>query len=184
MFYFTQGLDVAEANAVISYNHMKDSVELCQRFGRARQTDCSLVVLEERKDRPVQLLRHVESIQENIIGQFDPNKIDKKRYGDTATAAQRQREIQAAMVLQHDNNNLLKSSGNSSKSYVSVLNEYRQKTKANLGIKEEYTQLGTYIFHLTYSTPYRCLTSQGAGKNKKEAHQEAAKHMIEILQQV
>jgi len=47
-----EGFDVPAANMVISFDHLKDSVELCQRFGRARQENCAIIVMDERKDRP------------------------------------------------------------------------------------------------------------------------------------
>lgn len=163
---------------------MKDSVELCQRFGRARQTDCALVVLEERSDRPISLLRQVESTQESIIQKFDPSKIDKKRHADMALDAQRHRERQASTILQHNNNmNDIQNNNQNGRSYVAILNEYQQKTKASLDVKEEYTQSNTYIFHVTYSTPFQSVTENGHGRNKKEAYQEAAKKLIQKLQQ-
>jgi ERCC4-related helicase len=45
-----QGFDVPEANVVISYDYLKDTVELSQRFGRARQKTSSLTLMAERKE--------------------------------------------------------------------------------------------------------------------------------------
>jgi ERCC4-related helicase len=67
-----EGFDVPHANVVILYDHMKDSVELCQRFGRARTTDCAIVVMVERHDRPLEFLEKVRQDQDEIVQSYDP----------------------------------------------------------------------------------------------------------------
>ena len=85
-----KGFDVPAANVVISFDHMKDSVELCQRFGRARQEDSSKVVMDERRDRGVTRLQQVKQRQNGIIQEFDPSKVSQSQKTDMA--AQKSRE--------------------------------------------------------------------------------------------
>jgi ERCC4-related helicase len=63
---------VPSANLVISYNHMKDAVELCQRQGRARQKRAAFVIMEQRVDRPLSKLLRVQRHQESVIRNFVP----------------------------------------------------------------------------------------------------------------
>jgi ERCC4-related helicase len=64
---------VPAANVVISYDHMKDSVELCQRSGRARQQDSSIVILDERPDRPLSALETARNVQDDIVARYEPS---------------------------------------------------------------------------------------------------------------
>jgi hypothetical protein len=54
---------------------MRDSVELCQRSGRARQLDSSIVLLDERPDRPLATLETARDLQDVIAGQYDPSTV-------------------------------------------------------------------------------------------------------------
>eukprot|EP01082_Thalassiosira_pseudonana_P009278 g8229.t1 g8229 contig29:45842-48019(-) len=76
-----EGFDVPEANVVISYDELKDTVELCQRFGRARQKTSCLTLMSERKDRPLTDLKDVKQHQDTIIKDFDPVKNQQKTNG-------------------------------------------------------------------------------------------------------
>jgi ERCC4-related helicase len=164
-----QGIDVPAANVVISYNHMKDSVELCQRTGRARQKDCAIVIMAQRRDRPVSMLRKVQQYQEEIIKKFDPSTIIV-RSAKTDVQAQLQREAQASSLL-----------NNFGADSISILHQYRQKTKAHLDDNELYTQNNTYAIKLTYSTQYVSIDAEGNGISKKAAKQEAAKLLLQKL---
>jgi hypothetical protein len=168
---------VAAANIVISFNHMKDTVELCQRAGRARQEDCSFVVMEERKDRPVAMLQNIESIQERIISRFDPKKIKSIANVELNASAQYQRNKQAASLLNPCNRE-------DSTDYLSLLNIYRQKTKGELTIKDLSTGIGSFLIQLTYTNILRSTSCQGMGPNKKAARQDAARNMIAKLKQM
>ncbi|KAL3826330.1 hypothetical protein ACHAXA_003654 [Cyclostephanos tholiformis] len=64
-----EGFDVPAINVVVSYDHLKDTVELCQCFGRARQKTSSLALMSERKDRPLAALKDVQRRQESIINE-------------------------------------------------------------------------------------------------------------------
>jgi hypothetical protein len=159
---------------------MKDSVELCQRFGRARQTNSSLISLEERSDRPVQLLQQAKLCQEEIIQKFDPSRIERKFQSEVSVDAQRNKELQLTSILQYDS---IAQASMNGRSYSSILNEYRQKTKASMVLKEAFAPYRTYKSQLTYTTTFRSVTASGYGKSKREAHQHAARNLIKKLQQ-
>jgi superfamily II DNA/RNA helicase len=164
-----QGIDVPAANVVISYNHMKDSVELCQREGRARQTDCAFVVMEQRPDRPVSKLRKVKECQDNIIRTFDPSNVKQRRGHDIQ--AQKHREASAHEILTRADHN-----------YVSLLNLYRQKTKAHLEECHSYTPAGKRVVTVKYSSVMRTsVEAEGVGLSKKEAKQAAARALLKLL---
>jgi hypothetical protein len=170
LFLFVQGLDVAEANVVISYNHMKDSVELCQREGRARQRDCAFVVMEQRGDRPVEKLRRVQYCQEEIIENFDPQANQHSQ--EQNLQAQLQREAAAAHLLhmpdQHAN-------------AFSVLQMYRQRTKAHVEESSQTENCWTTV-NLKYSSIRVTLETVASASSKKEAKRMAAEAMLQQLQ--
>ena len=64
-----EGLDVPEANCVIRFDPVINSVSLVQGEGRGRQKDSSSVVMSERKDRPVsKYVTKAHQFQTFIIG--------------------------------------------------------------------------------------------------------------------
>lgn len=69
---------------------MKDSVELCQCFGRTRQENSLTVVMDERRDRPVKNLKEVQCRQDDIMETFAPSQA--KRDKASEKNAQRNRE--------------------------------------------------------------------------------------------
>jgi hypothetical protein len=148
---------------------MKDSVELCQREGRARQNDRAFVVLEQRPDRPVSKLRLVQQCQEEIIQTFNPSSVNQT--SERNMAAQKQREIHARSLL----------SGADDQDCLSVLNWFRQKTKAQLEDSTSSTQNGKIIFTLTYTSIRVSVEAVGEGKSKKAAKAVAAKALLEKL---
>jgi hypothetical protein len=148
---------------------MKDSVELCQREGRARQTNCAFIVMEQRPDRPVSKLRKVKDCQDNIIRAFDPSHVEQQREQDLQ--AQKHREASAHEILTRADAN-----------YVFRLNMYRQKTKAHLEDFHSYTPAGKRVVTLKYSSVMRTsVEAEGVGLSKKEAKQAAAKTLLELL---
>lgn len=177
-----EGFDVPEANTVISFDPLKDSVELCQRFGRARRSDSKIVVMAERADRPVTMLDRVREQQEELIGAFDPPGTVVKSAADLEKerAAQKCRERGAAALLSEN------SGKNGQQSVSSRLNLYVRKTKAEL--EEKYVtsvENGTGIgCELRYKTVLRDLrvvghAVRGAGQDaKKEAKRAAAEKLL------
>jgi len=68
-----EGFDVPSSNVVISFDHIKDTVELSQRFGRARQENRRIVVMDQRWDRPIAALKEVKQHQDYQIESFTPS---------------------------------------------------------------------------------------------------------------
>jgi len=141
-------------------------VELCQREGRARQRDSAFVILEQRNDRPVADLRRVQQRQEQLIESFDPNSVQPNTQADHQ--AQKSRERNAASLLSRSDNP------------VSVLKQYRQKTKARLD-EESVIENGNHVFVLKYESALRSFTATGRGTTKKAAKQQAASSMLGML---
>jgi ERCC4-related helicase len=153
-----EGIDIPEANVVLLYDPMKDSVELCQRYGRARALESSIVILDERRDRPVELLERVRAIQDTIVNEFDPSTVGinvaeerQKQKGRERTAYQ--------SVLCHEK---------CLKSPVLALNEYKTKTRASL--IEQWSDCDRqFRCTLQYKSILRTLTESADGSSKQEA---------------
>lgn len=151
---------------------MKDSVELCQRFGRARQEIRAIVVLDERHDRPVELLEMVKAKQENIVQNFDLNKVEKDEEIERSKQKQLESKAYRTTLLKKDWSNP-----------VQALNEYEQKTKGNLDCTCHPRDNG---FHckITYKSILRTLdTSVHWGTTKKEAKALAALEALTHLEE-
>lgn len=158
-----EGFDVPHANVVILYDHMKDSVELCQRFGRARTTDCAIVVMVERHDRPLEFLEKVRQDQDEIVQSYDPSQrtdVDP----EVATARQLDRERVAFQKILNDRVKCTDMP-------LSAFDEYVKKTKA---YSTEETSIavsrnGKFTCELTYSSIVREITSRATADSKKGA---------------
>jgi len=151
---------------------MKDSVELTQRFGRARQKDVTLIVMEERDDRPVTRLQEVEELQtENVIS-FDLSKPANNE--KNTTIHQRDRE-HAALKLMLAKNDCCSNP-------ISLFNEFVQKTKAYVH-EGEMTKDESGKFHckFVYESELRTLDGSGSGWNKKSARADCSLVIIEQL---
>ena len=168
-----QGIDVPAANVVITYNHMKDSVELCQREGRARQADCVFVVMEQRRDRPVARLRQVQTSQEHIIRNFNPVSVTLKTAAMMQSQSDRQR---------HANRWLLEQPCNRS-DWQAALNFYRQKTKGNVEESLLISDAGSRSVKLTYTNPTFSMEAEGTGFTKKAAKYQAAHKLVLMLRE-
>lgn len=167
----SQGFDVPEANVVISYDHLKDTVELAQRFGRARQTTSSLTLMSERRDRPLPALRDVKRQQDSIIKDFDPSKSE-----NFARQQQSLKDRHRAAF------SLLSDTVRCEASPLEVLNMYAAKTKAVA--KTEYIEAGSdKIFRCKISFSNLLLTIEGKGEGntkKQSQHQAAASILIQM----
>jgi dsRNA-specific ribonuclease len=148
---------------------MKDSVELCQREGRARQADCVFVVMEQRRDRHIDILRKVQRTQESIIRNFDPKSVEEARQKNLTAHSQRQ----VGWLQQCTDSN-----------YVQVLNMYRQKTKAHLDESSSTTPDGTLCVKLVYSNTCISIDAEGRGTTKKSAKQSAAQILLVKLKRL
>ena len=165
-----EGFDVPEANVVILYDHLKDSVELCQRFGRARATDCSIVVMDERHDRPLAFLEQVRQEQDELVQNYDPAA---QARADPEVERQRQanRERAAFQAVLAD---YIKCTDTP----ALALNEYVKKTKALLNVTMENDQNGKFICELTYASHLRRLVVRTAADTKKAAKGACCKELL------
>lgn len=176
-YFIAQGFDVPEANVVISYDHLKDTVELCQRFGRARQKTSSLTLMSERKDRPLSALKDVKTRQESIIKSFDPTHSQ-----NMSTARQqsiRDRERAAFSVL--------KDTARCERSPLECLNMYCAKTKAVAKVESMEKGLDN-IFRCrqVYSSPLskNDIVGNGEGNTKKQAEHQSATSILNRLREM
>jgi superfamily II DNA/RNA helicase len=166
-----EGIDVPEANVILLYDSMKDSVELCQRYGRARAHESSIVILDERHDRPVTLLEDVRQMQDIIIEDFNPNNIGIN------ISEERNRQKHREQVAY----NSVLCNEKCSASPVLALNEYKVKTKASLS--EEWSSVsGGFQCSLEYKSIIRTLQSSAIGDRKQEAKTLACRELLQQLQ--
>ena len=170
----SQGFDVPEANVVISYDHLKDTVELAQRFGRARQITSSLTLMSERRDRPLSALRDVKRQQDSIIKDFDPSKSEN--------VARQQQSVKdrhrAAFPVLLDTIRC-------ESSPLEVLNMYAAKTKAVAKI--DYIETGLdKIFRckISFSNLLMTIEGRGEGISKKQSQHRAAASILNQLREI
>ena len=161
-----EGMDIPEANCVIRFDPLLNSVSFVQGRGRARQSDSSFVVLSERDDRSAKRLSEVEKQQQNIVGNFVP--INTQGISIEENTAQLNRERGAQVLLL----------GAPS---AQTLNEYRSKTKAL--IQESFTKQGNgnWSCDLLYTSCLRSASGIGSGTDKKRAKGVAVAQLMEAL---
>lgn len=167
----SQGFDVPEANVVISFDHLKDTVELAQRFGRARQTTSYLTLMSERRDRPLSALRDVKRQQDCIIKDFDPSKSE-----NFARQQQSVKDRQCAAF------SILLDTDRCESSPLEILNMYAAKTKAV--VKIEYIEFGSdKIFRckISFLNLLMTIEGKGKGKSKKQSQHHAAASILNQL---
>jgi hypothetical protein len=146
---------------------MKDSVELCQREGRARQVNCAFVVMEERPDRPISALRKVQRVQEGVIQTFEPSMVEGSRQEEFDR--QLNREANARNVLDGANS-------------MQTLNIYRQKTKGHLDESHSECKVHrTHTIKLQYYSVRFSVVAECTGPSKKLVKQAAAKMLVEKI---
>eukprot|EP00392_Amoebophrya_sp_AT5.2_P013022 g13133.t1 len=164
-----EGFDVPAANVVISFDHLKNSVELAQRFGRARQTDRRVVVMDQRADRPLSRLEEVRDEQDALISDFAAGSGTGQPSAKEIAAeksAQLSRERGAAAYLNEVPGKLAGED-------VQRLNMFAKKTKAHLA-EDCRKAAGDWCFVWTYSSVLRELRSEARGQTKQAAKREAA----------
>lgn len=156
-----EGFDVPEANVVILYDRMKDSVELCQRFGRARATQCSIIVMDERPDRPLAYLERVRQDQDQLVQDYDA-----QQQSQVDPDAERQKQPSRERAgFQHVLSNQQKCNEQS----VQAVNEYVKKTKGLLSETNARTPEGYFRCQLTYSSNLRRTMAVVTEPSKKAA---------------
>mmetsp|Transcript_22513 Transcript_22513/g.55827 ORF Transcript_22513/g.55827 Transcript_22513/m.55827 type:complete len:185 (-) Transcript_22513:88-642(-) len=165
---------------VIGYDHLKDSVELCQRFGRARQQDSAIVLLDERDDRPLGLLESVRQIQDDMAQDYVPSRSNLARNtgGTSATvpaySAPMPSNLAGDRTMQRAREHIVYSTvlkdAEMSTTPLRVLNIYVQKMKATL--TEEFLLTGSALLFscvLRYRCGDRLIEAEGSGRSKKDA---------------
>ncbi len=156
-----EGFDVPHANVVILYDHLKDSVEFCQRFGRARTTNCAIVVMVERHDRPLAFLERVRLEQDEIIKSYDPSKGTGSDF-EVETAVQLHRERAAFKAVLSDWTKCKDTP-------LLALNEYVIKTQAAVDEKIDVSVNGKFTCEFTYTSILKKYISTATADNKKGA---------------
>lgn len=170
----SQGFDVPQANVVISYDYLKDTVELSQRFGRARQKSSSLTLMSERKDRPLSALKDVKMRQESIIKEFNP---ENKKISLARQQSQIDRERAAFSVL--------KDAARYERSPLEALNKYAAKTKAVAKIESmESGPDKIFRCNYVYASLSRTVDGIGEGTTKKQAQHTSAMSILNQLREM
>lgn len=165
-----EGFDV-----VISYDYLKDTVELSQRFGRARRKESSLTLMSERKDRPLYALKDVKVRQESIIKEYNPSM--NKQVSNARRQSQKDRERAAFSVLMDE--------AKCKRCPLEVLKVYAAKTKAMA--KEVSMDLGPdKMFTCKYVYESLTRTVEGIGENstKQQARNKSALTILMKLQKM
>jgi ERCC4-related helicase len=169
-----EGFDVPEANVVILYDHMKDSVELCQRFGRARASECHIVVMDERNDRPVEFLQNVRNMQHDLVRSYNPD----------ICKARKNCPIERQKQIDRDRSGNLKVLSNLEKclnSPTAAFHEYSKVTKASIEEKMCVESCGKFLCKIKYSTILQTLQATATATSKKGAKAECCKMLLSQL---
>ena len=159
-----EGFDVPAANVVISFDRLKDSVELCQRIGRARSMNRAIVIMAERPDRPVARLDEVRLEQDAQIAAFTPAETARDLAAEQT--AQRSRERGAVSVLT-----------NPTGSPMADLTQFAKKTKARL-TEDYHKDDAAWVCNMGYHTVLRQLSSRGQAGSKKLAKKTCAAALL------
>lgn len=169
-----QGFDVPAANVVISFDHLKNSVELCQRFGRARQNDSSIVLLAERSDRPLALLESVRDLQDTIVEDYEPSNVSIDTEAEKSN--QRNRERSAF-------NSVLRDKPGFRETPLLSLNRFVKQTKATLLEDFSNRKGGGFDCSLTYRSILRTLKVDSSATKKRDAKRACAVEMLILLEE-
>lgn len=158
---------------MISYDHIKDSVELCQRSGRARHEESNIVILDERPDRPLGMLESVQALQDSMAQEYNPSSATSASSTLDEERKQRHREQLASRTV-------LQNTSKRAETPVAALNEYVKKTKAIL--QESCSRGPPFVYTMTYSSILRSIPSiQQQASSKKDARNKCAVRMLAAL---
>ena len=152
---------------------MKDTVELCQRTGRARDRDSSIVILDERPDRPLAMLESIRAMQDTIVETFDPSSVQINQETERTRQLNREQNALRAILQKHPR---------CPQHSIKAIHEFKAKTKASL--TDEYTFRGDGIFQctLTYESILRSITVNEEHTSKKNAKQCCALTLLARLE--
>lgn len=161
---------------MISYDHLKNSVELCQRFGRARSAESSIVVLDERLDRPLEILETVHALQEQIVQEYEPQPFNSSDNQLDEMRRQQSREQTACQTV------LSNAEMRQDAASVTSLQLFVKKTKALF--QEECRKHTPFYYTMSYSTVIRSISVVGSqATSKKEARKLCASKMLLALEE-
>ena len=158
---------------MISYDHLKDTVELAQRFGRARHKTSSLTLMSERSDRPLTALRDVKKRQDSIIKGFDPSKVK-----NLARQQQSLKDRHRAAF------SILADIARCKSSPLEMMNIYAAKTKAVTNV--EYFEAGLdrlFCCKISFSNLLITVEGKGEGSTKKKSQHRAAAIILNQLRE-
>lgn len=166
-----EGFDVPASNTVISFDHLKDTVELAQRFGRARREDRKIVVMDQRPDRPISVLKEVKCIQDIQIEGFTPSAETRDINAEREAQANRELNARPLLHIQFNDSNVLQS-----------LKEYVKKTKATETEHSYKDKVADDWVHVwSYSTLLKEKTATAKGQSKHIARKKCALALLTAL---
>ena len=158
---------------MISYDPLKDSVELCQRSGRARHEESNIVILDERPDRPLEKLEAVRALQDTMAQRYNPNMASSASSNLEEENKQKSREQSASRTV-------LQNIPKRTASPIAALNEYVKKTKAIL--QESCSRGAPFVYTMSYSTILRSIPAiQCRAPSQREAKKKCATRMLAAL---
>jgi endoribonuclease Dicer len=62
-----EGMDIPACNVVIRFDPIQTPVSMIQSRGRARQENSTFIVMEEMKQKPLELLQEAEDLQKRVL---------------------------------------------------------------------------------------------------------------------
>jgi superfamily II DNA helicase RecQ len=168
-----EGVDVPEANCVIYFDPIQTSVSYVQGRGRARQTDSSFVMMQERPDRPASFLAQMELEQNTIASSFQPQQGKVQEEAEVST--QHIGESGAFSVLPSE----------TSLTAFNDLNLYCKQTNATFWESYYHPSQSSREWHCTlrYDSVLRSVTVQRCAEGKKQARAEAALALLNQLEE-
>jgi len=180
-------MDIPAANCVIRFDPMHHAVSFCQGRGRARQENCSFVVLAQRVDRSVEFPAEMEREQLRLVGVEARVLADLPVCGKEAAAAAARRaaaEREAQLDRERTATQALKSAAvKPNATALGMLMEYCKKTKIDLGTKDRQQTSGHgWTVDLVYESVLRRVETTGAADKKAKAKSMAAADLLKALQ--
>jgi len=178
-----EGLDVPNVKIVVLFDLIHNSVVLCQRFGRARDIQPKIIVLNERSGRSIDDLQLAKEDQNNVIENifrnksrpnYEPNQLSAVDY-----TADKSREKVAF-------NRFLLDECGMNKRPSAVLNEFKDKTKGRLKKSFVPDIESTFLCTLEYTSLLRKegFNACDVGSSKKDAERKCALKVLSRLRSV
>ena len=128
-------------------------------------------MLDERRDRPLDMLQAVHQTQEEIVQKFDPSTMVLDKAAETVKQKSRERAAFRSVLADRAKWNSRASA---------ALNEYAKKTKAALDETVGTVEDG-FECTIKLTTRLRTLRGTGRGRTKKQARNECALSLLRQL---